>query len=98
MDNKKVDLEKIAQALIDSADREDAHLQKIADLESEVAALKEKESKITFEENNEIGDDLNKNASASDAYSEQMGAMYDDASSDYKEDSKTRLISFFSEY
>jgi len=74
-DNKGVDIEKIAGLLTDGAEREDNYLQKIAELESEIANLKaEKEANsISFSQK-----EIHKEASLNEYTGYEMGSVDND--------------------
>jgi uncharacterized sporulation protein YeaH/YhbH (DUF444 family) len=82
MSQKGVDIEKIATLLVDSATREENQLQKIAELESEIASLKAEQASVSF-----AGSDIQKEASF-DGETHEMGFVENDFVSD--EQSKGR--------
>lgn len=76
MGQKSVDIEKIAKMLTDSSDREETSLQKIAELESEIASLKAElsTSQVTFQEVNR-DTDIKKEASLNEFLQDEMGSV-----------------------
>jgi len=90
MKKTSVDLEKIAELLTDSAVREEAGLQKIAELESELRTLKE-ELKLSSFPNT----DITKEASyLDDGQYTEMGSVENEMSSEEFSDGRERLNSF----